>query len=129
MFFNRYFVPSFALIIIIALLHYLALDRAYYWTISWYDIMMHFLGGVWVALFALWIFSSRKISFLPTHISFLQIVSLVICVGIVWELYEIMFGLTFVSDPEYWGDTILDLVMDTIGGICVAFSIRNKSHV
>jgi len=110
-------------------LHYLALDRAYYWTISWYDIMMHFLGGVWVALFALWIFSSRKISFLPTHISFLQIVSLVICVGIVWELYEIMFGLTFVSDPEYWGDTILDLVMDTIGGICVAFSIRNKSHV
>jgi len=129
MFFNRYFVPSFALIIIIALLHYLALDRAYYWTISWYDIMMHFLGGVWVALFALWIFSSRKISFLPLRISFLQIVSLVICIGIIWELYEILFGLTFVSDPEYLGDTMLDLIMDTIGGICVAFSVRNKSHV
>ena len=125
MFFNRYFVPSFALLICIALLHYLALDRAYYWTVSWYDIMMHFLGGLWVALFLLWVCATRKISFLPQNLTFIQIISVVLVVGIVWELYELVFKLTFTSDPEYWDDTVLDMIMDTLGG-CVGILFFNK---
>ena len=115
MFFNRYFAPSFALIILIALLHYLALDRAYYWTIAWYDIMMHFLGGLWVALAVLWVARTERIAFLVSC-RWKSILAAVLVVGILWEVYELLFGLTFVSDPEYWGDTTLDLVMDLIGG-------------
>lgn len=127
MFFNRYFVPSFALIVCIALLHYFALDRAYYWTVPWYDIMMHFLGGLWVALFSLWVCASGKFSFIPQRISWGKVLVVVLTVGVLWELYEIVFGLTFVSDPEYWGDTTLDMVMDTAGGLVGAI-LLNKNH-
>jgi hypothetical protein len=129
MFFNRYFIPSFALLILIALLHYIALDRAYYWTVSWYDIMMHFLGGLWVALFIVWVVQSNIFPFLRSHLSFASLLVCVIGVGLVWEYYEIFFGLTFVTDPEYWGDTALDLVMDTVGGSIGTFISKKNLNV
>ena len=129
MFFNRYFIPSFALLVLIALLHYIALDRAYYWTLSWYDIMMHFFGGLWVVLFITWVMRSGIFHFLPSHMSFVKILSIVILVGLIWESYEVYFGLTFVSDPEYWGDTTLDIVMDIVGGSIGAFIFRKSTHV
>ncbi len=115
MFFNRYFAPSFALIVLIALLHYLALDRAYYWTIAWYDIMMHFLGGLWVALATIWILRTERLSFFK-KCSWKSVLVAVLVIGVLWEVYEVVFGLTFISDPEYWGDTTLDLIMDLVGG-------------
>lgn len=127
MFFNRYFVPSFALLTCIALLHYVALDRAYYWTIPWYDIMMHFLGGLWVALFSLWVCASGRVLFLPQRVSWGKVLVVVLVVGLFWEFYELLFGLTFTSDPEYWGDSVLDMVMDTAGGLIGAI-LLNKNH-
>ena len=88
--------------------------------------MMHFLGGLWVSLFTAWICASGKIAFLPTKLSLGKILAVVIGVGIFWELYEIFFELTFISDPEYFGDTTLDLVMDTIGGTIGAIVSRKK---
>jgi hypothetical protein len=122
MFFNRYFWPSFLLIIVIASLHITALSQEYYWTIWWYDVMMHFLGGTWTALFILWIAHIIPRPGVLRLANPLSLVFLVIMVGIVWELYELLFELTTVSDPGYVLDTVKDFCMDTLGAVLVAVS-------
>ncbi len=50
-------------------------------------------------------------------------------VGISWEIYEYIFGMTMVSHESYLVDTALDLFMDAIGAIAVVplfTSPRNK---
>ena len=43
-------------LVVIATLHILALEFSLYWLYPWFDIMVHFLGGLFTALFALWLF-------------------------------------------------------------------------
>jgi hypothetical protein len=120
--FNKYFLPMFLLIIVIAVLHFLAIKELYYWSIWWYDIMMHFLGGLWVAFFVLWFNSWIPLPISPNTL--LRVVVAVIFVGILWEVYELVFGMTFVSDDGYFIDTIQDFIMDTLGGIVGWFITR-----
>jgi len=44
----------FVLGIIIAFLHQSAVALYWYWSVPWFDIVMHFLGGLWVGTCALW---------------------------------------------------------------------------
>lgn len=117
--FNIFFWPMFIVVSVVAVLHSVAIDKAYYWTLPWYDIMMHFLGGVWLAFFIFWIHATKP---LPFKLGVAQVLLFVIGVGLLWEAYELFFKMTFVGDPEYPFDTSLDLVMDTLGGV-VAFVI------
>ena len=42
----------------------------------------------------------------------------VIFVGVVWEIFEVHFGITFLSDGiVYIRDTFSDLILDLCGGI------------
>lgn len=126
---HRLFTEQFVLVTIIAILHYLALKFYLYWSIWWFDIPVHFLGGLWVGFIAMWfLFLSgivyKNVEFTKTTKIFLIIVASVIAVGILWEVFEVYSGvLTF--EKNYWSDTSLDLVMDTIGGI-VAFIYSRK---
>ena len=111
---------------IVALLHYLALTFYLYWTVEWFDIMMHFLGGALVALLAIFLFyTSGYMDFPKDHIGsvFAMTLGSVLLVGLVWELWELFIGFTDVLEDQ--GDTFLDLIMDTIGGI-TAFAYGKK---
>ena len=44
------------LAVVMALLHQAALTFFLYWTTDWFDILMHFLGGLEMGLIALFIF-------------------------------------------------------------------------
>lgn len=109
----------FIVVSVIAVLHILAIEQTYYWSLPWYDIMMHFLGGFWLAFFIFWLHSIKP--FL-SKVGIVSVLLFVIGVGLLWEGYEIFFKMTFMGDPEYPFDTSLDLVMDMIGGV-VAFAI------
>lgn len=115
MLWNRYFFPSFVLLVAVAALHWIASDLYYYWTVPWYDIMMHFLGGAWVALAALWLLEMPFSRFFKARVSLTSVVLLSVVVGVLWEVYEIIFGFSDPSAVGYTADTSLDLVMDTIG--------------
>jgi uncharacterized membrane protein len=121
--FNKYFWPMFVTVCLIGFLHAWAMEEAYYWTISWYDIMMHFLGGFWLALSILWINETKT---LPFRMSLANVLFFVLVISALWELYELYFDMTFTSDPEYSFDTSLDFVMDTLGGL-VAFLLMKIS--
>lgn len=109
----------FTLILFIAALHLFATAFYFYWIFWWYDLVLHFLGGFWVATATLWlVFYSGYIK--RPRWSFARAISLVIVstiiIGILWEVFEVAVGANF--HPEgYWPDTSVDIIMDTAGAL------------
>ena len=84
----------------------------WYYTIWWFDIPMHFLGGMWVGLFFLYVLNNKK-GFLK---HFFVILSCVLLVGILYELFEIYAHNYIARDPFNSLDTVSDLFFDLAGG-------------
>lgn len=124
MFWNKYFWPSIAVLILVTLLHWVASFEGLYWTLAWYDIMMHLLGGMWVALFLLWASHTQYGGFLNRYMSIKNLIIGVIVVGLLWEGLELYMKFTDTADSEYLSDSSLDMLMDVIGGFFVAFLYR-----
>jgi hypothetical protein len=119
------FLVSSVLLLIIVILHGAAVMYYFYYLYWWYDIVMHFLGGLWVSISTLWFFLVSEYAvnfksvqrFFSTYPrAFIFSLCAVLTVGIAWELFELVFGISFTLE-NYVIDTILDLVMDGIGGI------------
>lgn len=109
----------FVLAIVVACMHYAALELYLYWTTDWFDILMHFLGGFLIGLLAVFLFyTSGYVQFPKDHVgsAFAIVLSSVLVVGLGWELWELFLGWTDVLADR--GDTILDVIMDTFGGVC-----------
>jgi hypothetical protein len=106
----------FFLSIVIAVLHYIALTLFFYWTVSWFDIFMHLLGGFIIGLIAVFILLNNfRIGILEDKkVTLVLVLSFVMIVGLGWELWELFFGLTNILEDKV--DTIVDLIMDFIGG-------------
>ncbi len=106
----------FFLSIIVAFFHYTALTLYLYWTVSWFDILMHLMGGFLMGLIVVSIF----IQFLKPEILkhkravVILVLSSVLVIGLGWELWELFLGFTDVVSDKL--DTIIDIVMDFIGG-------------
>jgi uncharacterized membrane protein YjdF len=112
---------SFWLMLLLAGLHFLAITYYFYWTISWFDNLMHFLGGLTGGFFAVWFFFDSGLVFNiePTRRQavYAALISVMI-VGVVWEIFEYRFGVTgFEGLPGYEFDTTLDLIFDALGAI------------
>lgn len=109
--------------------HY-ADEFALYWHWWWLDIIMHYLGGVFVAFLFLWSYLSM-FQKLPKR---LVILGVVVLVGILWEVYEYVMGATDVYFESYRLDTAMDMFFDILGAITVAYlvlkqKIKDKSFV
>lgn len=116
-------IPIFlvVLIIAIAIANGLADKYYWYWTMRWFDIPMHFAGGMWLAGVAVWWYRpSQSIS----PVSFSKILAICLCaalgVGLLWELYEAGVSFLTVGHINAMSDTLKDLLFDTIGGTTVA---------
>ncbi len=107
------------LIIVIVALHGTALAYALYWYWWWYDLVLHFLGGVFSTLVAVWFcfFSGYTAFKVPSPARLLRFAILsAILIGLGWELFERFLGHSW-SPEGYYLDTGIDLVMDTLGGL------------
>jgi len=116
-----------AVILLILALHLLALDQFLYWRFWWYDLVMHFLGGFWLAITSLWLiyFSGYAKDYQPKINRVLLIVlGSVIIFGILWEIFEYVSGATY-NGESYALDTALDLLLDVLGG-CFGYLISLK---
>lgn len=107
----------FTAFVSLALIHIVAMHFFLYETFDWFDIPMHFLGGVCIALcFALLPFFHI---YLPKRYTTITVyLCVVLLVGVVWEIFEYMTGLSGVAvQNDFVFDTVLDLVMDVLGGV------------
>lgn len=119
MFFRKpLFKEFFIVAVVVAILHYLALQLYLYWTVDWFDIVMHTLGGFLISIFVLFVvISYSDFENLKRHRIFIVslIIGLTLVVGLTWELWEIFVG--FTDTLKDLGDTVLDVIMDTVGAI------------
>lgn len=90
-----------------ALTQHYALIHFWYWKYWWLDIIMHFSGGVVIALIS-YALGARRTGILLG----------VLAVGILWELFEFGIGVS-VTEPNFIPDSMLDLVMDMLGAAVV----------
>ncbi len=98
------------LLVTIGVLHALGLFLFLQWQFWWYDIMLHFMGGVWVALAALWFYMKEGwVARMTTT------VLIALSIGLGWELFEYLVGSA--RESNYFYDTSLDILMDTLGAI------------
>src|SRR3990167_6874685 len=117
------FQNMFAVLMTIFTLHLISLQNDYYWLIWWYDIMMHFLGGVWVVLVLIWL---NQLKAAPAVLTFKRALTAIIVVGLAWEIYELLFDQTFIDAKGYGLDTVLDLITNTVGATAAYFLYQTK---
>lgn len=119
---------TFKLILVIFVLNTLASLLYWYIIFPWFDNMMHFLGGFWIALLIMtlfWKFISKQESL---YWRFFFVLASVLLVGLLWEIYE--FGVQDIIQATGIAsipDSASDLVFDTFGGIVAFLIINNKT--
>ncbi len=102
------------LIVFIFLLNLLAHKLHLYVSIWYFDMIMHTLGGIWLALALIFVFSINNFS----RQNFLKVIFGVLLVGLAWELFEFGVDEIILKNPLNTGlDTLSDLFCDITGGI------------
>ncbi|MBP6857967.1 MAG: hypothetical protein KBC11_02115 [Candidatus Pacebacteria bacterium] len=99
----------------------------------WFDIPMHILGGLFLALIFGATFFKKIINFSKKE-QLVVILLFVLIVGIGWEVFE--YGVQFLIKGKELAnlpDSIKDLLMDLLGGVIgfyfVLLSIRRYNRV
>lgn len=91
--------------------HVLAIYYSLYWSLEWFDFIVHALAGGMVGLVsylvASWVFAHRFA--MPAACL------LLIGVGIAWEVFELVMQMSII-EPGFVSDTLQDLLADIIGG-------------
>jgi hypothetical protein len=88
------------------------------WTFWWYDLVEHFLGGVWVAYAVV-----SALAYVGHQPRFIYIIAAITIVGILWEFFEVVIGMP--REANYAFDTSIDLLMDVLGSIMGWLYIRH----
>lgn len=108
--------------ILLWFLNYIALIFHFYWTVIWYDIMMHFLGGLTIGVFLLAIFKIANISTKAFSVLF----ALAMAISVGWEIFEYVNEIIDTRD-NYVLDTTYDLIMDALGIVTAYFIVSGRS--
>lgn len=126
-----------AVTVAIFVLHLFASYYFWYQDYPWFDIPMHFLGGIWTALILIYILCVKYELFEPSShlwVNVALITGLVVLTGSFWEFYEYIsatvfprLSVFFVGHSGSLPDTLGDLWNDILGGLIVSvFYFRKK---
>ncbi len=115
------FTISILLVALTVSFDHLAKHFYLYWQSGWIDQAIHFLGGLSATLFFGWFFYySNYFKVTNKRATFIIFIIYILLVGILWEIYEYHFGIIHYS-PYFFRDTVLDLLMDLLGGLLAYF--------
>jgi hypothetical protein len=89
-------------------------------TVWWFDIPLHVLGGLWAVLFVAWMYR-----FVDFRLRLWHCIAIAACVGGAWELFEYALGIGGSNFMSYRMDVIKDLVDDIAGGV-IAYWITSR---
>lgn len=132
---NRLLLPIVFLVWVIFGSHIVALTLHLYWIFPWFDILMHFLGGLWVGLFLLWfLYHSGYLpcTLLPKN-TLAGTLLFGFMLGLLWEVFEVVVQTkTGVHFEGNWAlDTVVDLTMDICGitlGALLGSALGNREE-
>jgi hypothetical protein len=116
-------------LLLIAILHISGVYLRLYWRIPIYDTVLHAMGGAWVVLSTLLILPHLPLELRERKNLVLSGLSIVIIIGVLWEIFEVAIGFSIIDDPKFLVDTITDLCADIIGGgIILSLWKQKKQH-
>ena len=113
------FIWIFITIVIVAALHFSALQFYLYWRFWWFDILTHFLGGLWIGISFLWLFFQFGfVNIIKNKKNYNLLVAFLgsLFVGVMWEIFEFYFGIVVSDASNYVIDTVTDISFGLIGG-------------
>ena len=112
------FKHTLGLLFVIGVLEIISTIFYLHWTLWWFDVILHFLGGAWAAMTILLIWHNGSSLLKPSRLKIVWIgVIGAFIIGFMWEIYELLIGATAFGDGIfYWRDTYSDLIMDVCGG-------------
>jgi len=113
---------AFGLVVLLATLHFIAIALYFYWTLWWYDYLMHFLGGLALGFFILSF--SNTVSMKTISISIVCVMLL----GGAWEIFEYINGIVDSIESYYTLDVIHDLIADGVGAVLAALYTTSRSQ-
>lgn len=121
------FKAAMSLLVFIGLLNLAATVLYLYWIVWWFDMLVHFLSGACVALGFGWAWYGLRNRVPSRRAFFFNTLAAVIFVGLLWEVYELAYGITSLADGmRYVTDTVSDVTMDTLGGLLgIAYGVRH----
>lgn len=100
--------------VIFFIFHFTALGLHLYWIVPWSDIISHLLGGLIVSLlFWQFIFRSGP-ALIKDNPRFFTLV-LAVVLGALWEIFEVIFGISISGAKSYWGSTFIDILSSIFG--------------
>lgn len=83
---------------------------------------MHFMGGLWLGLSFIWLFSTKEVS----AMSVISIILCILVVGVIWEVFELYFINHIAQNPFNLLDTLSDLFFDLAGGFFALVYLARK---
>lgn len=107
---------------ILWILNFFAGKLYLYWTIWWFDMLMHLLGGITLGFFILYFMKDVSKRSLIT--AFL----IVMVLGSLWEIFEYAAGISPAEEgSNYAKDTTEDLVLDGVGAAAVMLGVKRRA--
>lgn len=106
----RLLVAQLLVVLPLAIVTWIAIAESLYWRFWWFDIPMHFAGGLWAGLCAAWIRTYRNERF-----SIMWCLVFALVIGIGWEIFEYSEGIAGGYHINYHVDTLKDIVFDLLG--------------
>ncbi|HET8574981.1 MAG TPA: hypothetical protein VFM02_02285 [Candidatus Paceibacterota bacterium] len=130
---RTYLLLLFWLLVFIGVVNFFAMEVHLYWDFPWFDMPMHFLGGLWSGSIGLWFFLLRlpeesrieKTKQGPRRVHQSGIFSVLatgilsgLLIGVLWEVFELLlylYQIMPVGGANNILDTLGDLFFDTVG--------------
>jgi hypothetical protein len=100
------------LILFIFLLNFLAGKFYWYSTLWWFDMPMHFFGGLFLGLCMVYFFPPKGLN----SISFFKVIFGVLLLSIGWEVFEFFVDENIAQNGFNILDTLSDICFDIAGG-------------
>ncbi|MCX6757856.1 MAG: hypothetical protein NTZ44_03190 [Candidatus Nomurabacteria bacterium] len=120
------------MVFFILAINYIAIKLYLYWSVWYFDMPMHFLGGVFVGFLAIYLFDPlSKIKIFKINNGFrfyiFYIFLFTFIVGFGWEVFEVIFKNILAGENFNLLDTISDVCFDISGGFTTfMFFIRKN---
>ncbi len=108
---KKLFFISLILLIILIVLDTVFKIKSFYYFYPNTDIFMHFMGGFAITTLSMAILNRLKM------LNSVNILLMIFFVSIFWEYLEFLVGRNISINIKFWNDTVIDLLMDGLGGI------------
>lgn len=108
-------IRTLELVALIFLINWIAMTFHWYSIIWWFDMPMHFLGGIFIGMLYVYMIIRRGTA-LWSFKAVMWGLAAVLTIGVLWEVFEFSLDTWVTFRPQNPLDTLSDLCFDVAGG-------------